>query len=724
MLLTSLAVVCPRAAALGLCFEASVAKHPPHVLWTSLAWINMRRGASMRQALFEALSARTVDQERIEVLQVGLSFLECLAVRREFLIQQATRRKKESYFKRKGLRNCCNCRKKTTEDLAEAQEEDQDDEEGDSDIIDDESENEEMNDSKDSAQYNSEAIEVMPDIKIQPRIPVQEASLSLAAPADKPETAKKDRRFGFFSKEKKPKDKLDISGAKEFMQIHFTLRKFYFDLLHPPGPNGRRRAMLRLGALWFQSLGARGAPYRLWSCLAPPLVVVALPVGDTMYKHPALGLQVQEASAVFSAAPKDGPELRTFMLFDEQMSREKQKKAGLARPVLQLRAAKLKPNQMSEAEARQSPWGRKGSKSIPAPWRIGVCVEPFRATILKSFVLRVKDFLLSYLTVPNLDPAELTKRAQPGARTLEDPCHLWVQLQEIRKKRHQRHRHLKFGRRLELAMGLRGPFANGQRFFGSVIFPGGFSATLLNLYHENRWMRITFFAPPGTQEFHRLGWPVDGSGAYRPFGALEPTRSVDGWWFETEEHCHHFAKVQAAGGKALESTAWEAPELPDAGQHTADTALAGQPPRLAGRGLPRQVSKMPVKDVPKEKTLLSCAAQVAGPTVVIAAGMAAEIVRNAAARLAASVPSCEEVEKEKPEAQPSRFVRKRRSSLSSPMTGAVERKAPSTKVDGTAVSVTMEVLPKGALGLPPPSLLPAWWEELGLVRNDVSIASR
>ena len=32
----------------------------------------------------------------------------------------------------------------------------------------------------------------------------------------------------------------------------------------------------------------------------------------------------------------------------------------------------------------------------------------------------------------------------------------------------------------------RGPFANGQRFFGSVIFPGGFSATLLELYHESR----------------------------------------------------------------------------------------------------------------------------------------------------------------------------------------------------------------------------------------------
>lgn len=90
------------------------------------------------------------------------------------------------------------------------------------------------------------------------------------------------------------------------------------------------------------------------------------------------------------------------------------------------------------------------------------------------------------------------------------------------------------------------------------------------------------------------------SGAYRPFGALEPVRGVDGWWFETEEHANHFvscsrltsqfvcsfrfclyafwifwalkchslssakAKVQAAGGKILESPAWEATELTDA----------------------------------------------------------------------------------------------------------------------------------------------------------------
>ena len=33
-----------------------------------------------------------------------------------------------------------------------------------------------------------------------------------------------ERRFTLFPTEKKPKDKLDISGAKEFMQIHFALR--------------------------------------------------------------------------------------------------------------------------------------------------------------------------------------------------------------------------------------------------------------------------------------------------------------------------------------------------------------------------------------------------------------------------------------------------------------------------------------------------------------------
>ena len=40
---------------------------------------------------------------------------------------------------------------------------------------------------------------------------------------------------------------------------------------------------------------------------------------------------------------------------------------------------------------------------------------------------------------------------------------------------------------------------------------------------------------------------LDDSGAYRPFGALEPTRSVDGWWFETEEHCHHFVSSLKQG---------------------------------------------------------------------------------------------------------------------------------------------------------------------------------
>eukprot|EP00913_Durusdinium_trenchii_P035370 g33100.t1 len=257
----------------------------PKYFWTSLAWIHMRRGASIRQALFEALSARRG--------RAG----ECLAVRREFLIQQARRKKEESYFKREG--NCCPCRRKTPEEMAEAQEEEQDEEEGDSDIIDDESE--ENNSDSGEIPPNTEAIEVLPDIKIAPRSPT-----NTAVSAGTPEKEEKEqRRMSLWGSQKRPKDKLDISGLKEFMQIHVSLRKFYFDLLYPPGPNGRRRAMLRLGALWCESLGAKGAPYRLWSCLAPPLVVVTLPVGDPMHKHPALGLQVQEASAVFSAAPKD-----------------------------------------------------------------------------------------------------------------------------------------------------------------------------------------------------------------------------------------------------------------------------------------------------------------------------------------------------------------------------------------------------------------------------------
>lgn len=32
-----------------------------------------------------------------------------------------------------------------------------------------------------------------------------------------------DRRFGLFNSEKKPKDKLDLNGAKEFVQIHVAL---------------------------------------------------------------------------------------------------------------------------------------------------------------------------------------------------------------------------------------------------------------------------------------------------------------------------------------------------------------------------------------------------------------------------------------------------------------------------------------------------------------------
>lgn len=44
--------------------------------------------------------------------------------------------------------------------------------------------------------------------------------------------------------------------------------------------------------LGFSANGPKSGPDpRLWSCLAPPMVVVTLPVGDQMHKRPALGLQ-------------------------------------------------------------------------------------------------------------------------------------------------------------------------------------------------------------------------------------------------------------------------------------------------------------------------------------------------------------------------------------------------------------------------------------------------
>lgn len=286
---------------------------------------------------------------------------------------------------------------------------------------------------------------------------------------------------------------------------------------------------------------------------------------------------------------------------------------------------------------------------------------------------------------------------------------------------------------------MRGPLANGQRFYGSVIFPGGFSVMVLDLYHESRWMKYHIQAPPGSSNFHRLGWPVDGTSGYRPFRTLglEPFRASDGWWFETEQQCEHFVAIQAKEGAEAAQTDgdWEADgfeieESPfaDAWAPPVTAMLSGSPPPMTARGLPRQPPEPPKKPEVKENVLLSCAAQVAGPAALFAASMAAEAGRSAAARMTAAIPipACSEVQKAEPAQEPApRPLRRRRSSLSLPKgeTRLAKNAAstnPTQLIEEDSVSVHMEVLPKGALGLPPPSQLPSWWQDLGLLRDDLT----
>ncbi|CAE7330062.1 unnamed protein product, partial [Symbiodinium microadriaticum] len=350
----------------------------PRYHWSSLSWVQMRRAASLRHALFEALVARgSVDQMRVEVLQVSLPLLECLAIRREAYIELATRKQKESYFQKK---RCC--RRRSADDPTEALGEGADDEEdfdGDFDLDDDsdESEEDDLGDGGDSQTMTM--VRPKPEVSITMQ-EIREASFHSDRPPtpQSPQEKENSKKFRLFGNEgKKHRDKLDLQAAREFMQFAVHLRKFYFDLLYPPGANGRRRALLRWGMLHVQSMGVRGAPYRLWSSLVPPIVVISAPIGDLLHKHPAFSLQVTEASAVFSAAPKEGPELRSFLAFDrKRMSPEKFEKAGQdkMRPVFQLRAL-AREEEMPATTWRRPDWQRQFR---------GILVTLFRSTCRRS----------------------------------------------------------------------------------------------------------------------------------------------------------------------------------------------------------------------------------------------------------------------------------------------------------------------------------------------------
>lgn len=54
------------------------------------------------------------------------------------------------------------------------------------------------------------------------------------------------------------------------------------------------------------------------------------------------------------------------------------------------------------------------------------------------------------------------------------------------------------------------------------------SLTYFDPFPPCRWIRLNIFAPPGAQEFHRLGWPVDGSGSLDIWDASRLVQTE--WW--------------------------------------------------------------------------------------------------------------------------------------------------------------------------------------------------
>ncbi|OLQ03116.1 hypothetical protein AK812_SmicGene13947 [Symbiodinium microadriaticum] len=453
--------------------DIKAAQHPP-----ALSLVFFELGVPQMKSrcagllLFAMLSLRgSVDQMRVEVLQVSLPLLECLAIRREAYIELATRKQKESYFQKK---RCC--RRRSADDPTEALGEGADDEEDFDGLLD----------------------LVDGSLRLS-KIRMWDFDLD----DDSDESEEDDLGRSITMQEIREEKDIRLVLTRCFwIPVPFFANaiagKFYFDLLYPPGANGRRM-------LHVQSMGVRGAPYRL-------------------HKHPAFSLQVTEASAVFSAAPKEGPELRSFLAFDrKRMSTfhagpEKFEKAGQdkMRPVFQLRAL------AREEEMPATTWRRHQIHPSTLEYQPGVTV----ITIGKPMVRR-------------------------------------------------------------------GPLANGQRFYGSVIFPGGFSVMVLDLYHESR---LLLEAPTFT----------DLAGL---------------WLFSATMDMSKYVAIQAKEGAEAAQTDgdWEAD-----GFEIEESPFADATP--------------PKKPEVKENVLLSCAAQVAGPAALFAASMAAEAGRSAAARMTAAIP--------------------------------------------------------------------------------------
>mmetsp|Transcript_104226 Transcript_104226/g.185170 ORF Transcript_104226/g.185170 Transcript_104226/m.185170 type:complete len:1388 (+) Transcript_104226:71-4234(+) len=688
--------------------------HPTYP-WNCLAWMQMRRVASFRRALMVTLLAPPpVDTKRVEVLQVLMPISEVLSVRKAAYVELATRRAEEKKLKQKNGR---------ARFLALFSREAEAPSAGDVPI----------DEAAEDADADADELAELEGQEGQERVeePIVNDKTVVEVPEKSP---RRKKRFSIgitgvtrSTAGSSDADKLDMDAALEFAQVHVTIEKMCADLLQEEVPGERwRRAFLRWSAVGVKLLSLQGAPYEIWSGLASPSVVVSTTLAEGLWRQKTLALEVLEGNAVFSAAPVDGPELRSMLSLDRK--RKPLSSTEGPRPILQVRATQLAHEQMSLEEAIRSPWGRRGAKDIPPPWHVAACVEPVAVNLCKTLLFKLKNIMLNILSVPDIDAASKTEFAAQNSAQLEDPYLLWVKLEQLRAARKKRLKQRKFLQKIEIALGQRGPMSNGQRFSGQVLFPGGLRASLVDAYDTNRWVAMNCSLPPGSQEFNRSGWPVELIGGYRAVSGVENIfRAADGWWFETEEQAAQLARARAQGGAGDRQLQGKDDWLADVGVHSSEHAprsdeagswawanatpdgLLGSPPNYSAHGLP--MLPPDVKPKIKEDSFgllaLACPAPVAASAAVVAASIVQQIPGG---------DQCSKADSTDLEEQPLQ-------SPSLPSAPPLEMLQPiqwrdklSEETDpwAEALSVSLEVLPRGGFGLIAPCNLDEWWNELGL----------
>lgn len=695
--------------------------------WRTLGWIQMRRLASMRRALSDELLGKHPSEERVEVLQMALPLADVLAVRKQAYIEIKTRRKLERKQRSRARTSCLSkiCRGGGSSGASHHDDhDDPDDLEQVAEGYDDQQDGQDNGEGYED-KHESTSMGDAQDVKLQ----INTANTKSATATKKGE-------------------ELNINAALEFAQCNLNVSRFCADLLLEPTTGRKsRRVVMRCAAVGTEALAVHGAPYKIWCCLASPTVVAAMKAGSSLHKLPAIRLQVFEANAVFAGAPNDASNLRSLLCRDGKRAPQEN---GEPRPMFQLRASVLENVPMTELEARQSPWGRRGVTTLPSPWHIAACCEAFEANVCKAFLMKLKQMVMSFLAVPFLSPADIARRNMKGTHDLEDPCFLWIQIEDFRQKRTRRMKNIKFAKKVEQALGQRGPIGDGKRFSGHMLFPSGFRATVVDAYHANKWMLIRAVLPPGSSDLQRDSWPPHIGIGYRP-SRSEAFRSPDGWWFESEEQASNMAAIIARGGVAeSQSLGFDDDCFADVGAQSLENAvgpsshdpygwgdalpegLMGCPPIFSSNGLPLHPQE-PLSEPVQQSRLrqhsfldFGCAAPcTASPAAIIAVSMAKEAMSSvadaASAKLKLGIPSDRTTTAG---SERSSNADELRLHAFQPAPTAIPKPygrdwaampASEMEIWSQSMGVEIEVLPKGALGLPAPASLDAWWKELGLV---------